>query len=141
MSDANNGFTDIPRAYEEAALTVSYATDRRPVIALNELPALQLLLLAAFDSTRRLISDRARSLDALSDTDRTAIVETINAYAAASMNITDAAKALYVHPNTVRYRLARIAQITGLDPRSFRDLCDLVCILELHHSPTGHPSE
>jgi DNA-binding PucR family transcriptional regulator len=47
------------------------------------------------------------------------------------MNIARAADQLFVHPNTVRYRLARIAETTGYDPRTFAGLTDLVCMLEI----------
>jgi DNA-binding PucR family transcriptional regulator len=47
------------------------------------------------------------------------------------MNIARAARQLHVHPNTVRYRLARIAEATGQDPRTFAGLADLVCMLEI----------
>ncbi len=63
--------------------------------------------------------------------EREIAIETISAFAAADMNITTAASALHVHPNTVRYRLARIADTTGLDPRTFSGLADLHCIIEL----------
>ena len=33
-------------------------------------------------------------------------------------NMAATAKALYVHPNTLRQRLRRIAEITGIDPRA-----------------------
>ncbi len=52
------------------------------------------------------------------------------------MNITGAASALHVHPNTIRYRLARIADTTGLDPRSFLGLVDLYCSVELSRGDT-----
>ena len=32
-----------------------------------------------------------------------------------------AARELYVHPNTVRYRLKRVAEVTGLSPLDGRD--------------------
>ena len=37
---------------------------------------------------------------------------------------------MYVHPNTVRYRLARIAASTGHDPRTFSGFAELICVLE-----------
>ena len=51
------------------------------------------------------------------------------------MNISAAASALGVHPNTVRYRLERFAQTTSLDPRTFAGLADLHCTIELSSSP------
>jgi len=41
------------------------------------------------------------------------------------LNIARDAQQLYVHPSTVRYRLARIADATGYDPRTFAGLTEL----------------
>lgn len=43
-----------------------------------------------------------------------------------SMNISEAAKVVYLHRNTIVYRIKRIKRITGLDPTNFYDLCKLV---------------
>jgi sugar diacid utilization regulator len=49
-------------------------------------------------------------------------VTTLRAYLEAGLNLTRTAKALFVHPNTVEYRLRRIRELTGRDPRSPDDL-------------------
>jgi DNA-binding PucR family transcriptional regulator len=49
------------------------------------------------------------------------LLETLDAYFAAGGVLESAARALYVHPNTVRYRLKRIADVTGLSPLDARD--------------------
>lgn len=72
-----------------------------------------------------------RSLDAK---ERETAIETIQAFATADMNISDAASALNVHPNTIRYRLKRIAETTHRDPRTFSGLADLHCIIALNES-------
>ncbi|MDR1079303.1 MAG: helix-turn-helix domain-containing protein [Propionibacteriaceae bacterium] len=41
------------------------------------------------------------------------------------------ARQLYVHPNTVRYRLRRIARLTGLEPASSQDAFVLNVALRL----------
>jgi hypothetical protein len=41
-----------------------------------------------------------------------------------------AARQLHVHPNTVRYRLRRIQELTGLDLTSLRDVAELYVALE-----------
>lgn len=43
-----------------------------------------------------------------------------------SMRATETAYDLYVHRNTVIYRIGKIKRITGLDPMNFYDLCKLV---------------
>jgi hypothetical protein len=58
-----------------------------------------------------------------------AYVATLRAFVEAGGDIGLAARALDVHPNTVRYRLKRIAEVTGLDPESAEHR--LVIALEL----------
>jgi sugar diacid utilization regulator len=131
VSDSPTGFAGAPNAYAEAALTLGYTSPTRPVVALAELRARQLLLLGAGDTTRQLVSEKGRHLQLLPAKERDAAIETILAFSASNMSISAAASALGIHPNTVRYRLARVAQTTGLDPRTFPGLADLHCIIEL----------
>jgi hypothetical protein len=49
------------------------------------------------------------------------LLETLDAFFAAGGVLESTARALFVHPNTVRYRLRRIAEITGRSPLSGRD--------------------
>lgn len=49
------------------------------------------------------------------------LLETLDGFFTAGHVLESAARALYVHPNTVRYRLRRIAEITGLTPTTSRD--------------------
>jgi hypothetical protein len=49
------------------------------------------------------------------------LLETLDAYFAAAGVLESAARALYVHPNTVRYRLRRIGEVTGFAPLIARD--------------------
>jgi hypothetical protein len=44
------------------------------------------------------------------------LLETLDAFFAANGVLESAARALFVHPNTVRYRLRRIAEVTGFSP-------------------------
>jgi len=50
-----------------------------------------------------------------------ALTETLDAYLDAGGAIEACARKLFVHPNTVRYRLKRIAEFTGRDPTVPRD--------------------
>ena len=64
-----------------------------------------------------------RSQKAIRDAVLTA---TLRAYADCDMNVARTAVQLVVHPNTVHYRLRRIEEATGRDPRRFGDLVDLL---------------
>ena len=50
-----------------------------------------------------------------------ALTETLDAYLDSGGAIEACARKLFVHPNTVRYRLKRIADFTGRDPTLPRD--------------------
>lgn len=52
----------------------------------------------------------------------------IIALADSKMNVSEVARRLYMHRNTVAYNLERIKQITGKDPLNFYDLYRLVML-------------
>ena len=57
----------------------------------------------------------------------------IDAYVDANLNIAEAAARLNLHPNSLRYRLRRIAELTGLDPTRMSDLLELLAASRLMH--------
>jgi DNA-binding PucR family transcriptional regulator len=59
------------------------------------------------------------------------LLETLTTYLDTSGSIEATGRALFVHPNTVRYRLRRIADVTGLAPSDARDAYTLRVALTL----------
>ena len=51
----------------------------------------------------------------------TALIDTVTTYLERGFSLEATARLLFVHPNTVRYRLRRVAELTGLSPASGRD--------------------
>jgi hypothetical protein len=125
------GFAGVPRAYREAALSLSYSSAARPVVSLDALSSLECALIGADATTRAVIASKGDGVRALAADDLAQTTETLRAFAAADLNVSRAAAALFVHPNTVRYRLARTAEATGHDPRTFAGLVELLCVLEM----------
>lgn len=87
----------------------------RPVHAMELLPE------------RALLGDRA-AVDALVEylvlplaSAGSALADTLDAYLECGGAVEMCARQLYVHPNTVRYRLKRIGEVTGRDPLDPRD--------------------
>ncbi|MEV0366168.1 PucR family transcriptional regulator [Nocardia fusca] len=87
----------------------------RPVHAMELLPE------------RALLGDRA-AVDALVEylvlplaSAGSALADTLDAYLECGGAVEMCARQLYVHPNTVRYRLKRIGEVTGRDPLNPRD--------------------
>ncbi len=62
----------------------------------------------------------------LKDHDRNGeLQQTLLAYYESAGELNEAAKHLFIHRNTLRYRLDKIEEITGKDPRNIRDLLQL----------------
>jgi hypothetical protein len=59
------------------------------------------------------------------------LLNTVRTYLEAGSSIEGAARALFVHPNTVRYRLRRVAELTGFGPTDPRDAYALRVALTL----------
>jgi len=70
----------------------------------------------------------------------TALVETLAAYLEQTSSLEATARVLFVHPNTVRYRLRRVAEVTGYTPSDPRHAFTLRLALTLGRL-AGAPSE
>ena len=87
----------------------------RPVDADDLLPE---RLLSGDDTAGRLLVERGYRRLAEGPP---SLLETVATYLDLGRSLEGAARALFVHPNTVRYRLRRVADITGWDPTDPRD--------------------
>jgi hypothetical protein len=106
-------------------------------------------VLAASDATGRIVEagsllpERALAGDPLARSElierayaplrnsRQPLLATVRRYVEAGGAVEAAARRLDVHPNTVRYRLKRVAEVTGYDPSDARDAFVLQCALRL----------
>ncbi|WP_313557242.1 PucR family transcriptional regulator, partial [Miniimonas arenae] len=71
------------------------------------------------------------------------LVETLGAYLDSGRSLEAAARALFVHPNTVRYRLRRVTQVTGWDATDAREgfvLQVALVVGRLGRKPVARPS-
>ena len=53
-------------------------------------------------------------------------IEIILGYAENNMNVSETARKMFFHRNTLEYHLDKVKKKTGLDPRKFYDLLELV---------------
>ncbi len=98
---------------------VAWPDAPRPVAAGDLLP--ERALDGDGEAIARLVDDVHARLVA----EDSSLVETLAAYLERSGSLEGAARELFVHPNTVRYRLRRVADITGLTPTVPRDAWSL----------------
>jgi hypothetical protein len=125
------GVAELPRAYREARAALDGVGERGGVAALARLSPFEYLALRSDDTARRLVDSRVR---AFLDEDRRrgrALTATIRAFAGADLNLRVAAERLQVHPNTAQYRLRRIEERSGRNPRKLADLLDLLVAIAL----------
>lgn len=121
------GFAEVARGFAEARQAIDRTGHERPVMALTDMSPFEYLVASADAGALRAIADKGRLLAEI-DADGTAR-ETLLAYVASDLSVRDTAERLVVHPNTVRYRLRRISELTGRDTRRFEDLVDLVTVI------------
>ncbi|MBF6351493.1 helix-turn-helix domain-containing protein [Nocardia flavorosea] len=81
----------------------------------------------------------AKSLDPLLP--QPELLETLSTHLAYERNRQRTARALYVHANTVDYRLRRIARLTGLDPADSEGLWHLQAAMIANAYETTHASD
>ena len=104
---------------EQAALAVPVIRPGARRLRYDELGLYKYLLRVPLDEQVR--DRRGDALRALRDHDRrrqSQLLRTLEEFLRQRGNMAATAKALYVHPNTLRQRLRRIAEITGIDPRA-----------------------
>ena len=74
-----------------------------------------------------------------------ALLDTVMTYLEQGNSLEATARLLFVHPNTVRYRLRRVSELTGLAPGDGRDGFTLWVAVVLgrlaHGSGLAHTSE
>ncbi|MBF6175226.1 PucR family transcriptional regulator [Nocardia blacklockiae] len=122
-------------AVDEARHARRVAADRhRPacVVGHDELATHMMLLASVPDEVRRMF--RLRLLDPLTTYDRTNnadLVHTLETFLEASGSWARSAELLHVHVNTLRYRIARIEELTGRDLSRLADRVDFFLALAL----------
>lgn len=103
---------------QQALLGTAVLKGEPAVLAYEELGAYKYLLRIALDGGIRDATVDAVSRLADYDTQRGAqLVPTLEEFLRRHGNISATSEALYVHPNTLRQRLRRIAELSGLDLR------------------------
>jgi sugar diacid utilization regulator len=133
ISTVASGVAELPRRYQEARSALECVTDGG-VSALPRLSAFEYLALHSDDTARRLVDPRLRGFLTEDRSRGGVLTATIRAFADADMNLRAAAETLQVHPNTAQYRLGRIEERTGRNPRCVEHMVDLLVAIALEDS-------
>ena len=131
ISTVAGGVGELPRAYLEARAALDCLGGRDGVLALPRLSPFRYLALRADDTARRLVDPRVRTFLEEDDARGGTLRHTLQAFVDADLNVRVLADRLHVHPNTAHYRLGRIREQTGRNPRTIADLLELIVAIAL----------
>jgi sugar diacid utilization regulator len=134
VSGVCRGLAEVGQRYLEAHQALRRCNPERPIVSLSELSPFEHLVASTDQSTR---SSIAMEATALTESGNGALMETLRTYLDSDLDVARTAEALYVHPNTVRYRLRRISELTGLDTQRFSGLVELLTIARLSDAAPG----
>ena len=125
-SGAAIGVSEVRGAADEAARTYKEARDAATIaqallgdggaIAYSQVGAYRYLVqIDADDAPRDRMRAAVDQLIAYDRKRRTALLDTLERYLSERRSVIESARALYIHPNTLRQRLGRIEELTGLN--------------------------
>ena len=126
VSAVQNGLERVAGAYAEAQAALERVRATGGMVALPVLSAFDCLALFGRDTARRRIPESVRRFVADDLAEGRILTTTLLEYIACDLNAKLTAERLYVHPNTARYRLAKIEERTGCDLRRVADVMDLL---------------
>lgn len=111
---------DMHRAANEALLAVNVAEgdEERPLLAFEQTGAYRLLLSAMSEDPaelQRFYAETVEPLVAYDDQYETDLVRTVEAFLDNDGNVAGTAQKLFTHRHTIRYRLERVRELSGLD--------------------------
>jgi hypothetical protein len=126
----------LPQGYQEAERAVEFAKAGRPILHFADIDLMEFLVRRPDAAALRLIPDWAvRFLDA--DSGKSGeLTRTINEFADCNFNVKRTARHLDLHTNTVYFRLNRIRELTGIDPRSYSGLSLLLTMVRMLNAGT-----
>ena len=110
------GGSGLREAADAAEIAAALLGEEGGALAYGELGAYRYLVRLPLDEAPN--DAQCRAVERLSEYDRrrrTQLVDTLEQYLRDRRSITTTARALYVHPNTLRQRLGRIEELTDLD--------------------------
>ena len=145
VSELRDSPADAAGAYREARDAAKIGHALLPdggAIAYSQVGAYRYLVhIGAGDAPRDRMRAAVDLLIAYDHKRRTALLDTLERYLSERRSVIESARALFVHPNTLRQRLGRIEQLTGLklDEDDLLSLELAIKLARLHGRPGERP--
>lgn len=123
--------THLPRALDEARMALDFADPTKPLMHFAAIDLSEFLVRRADRAAIRLLPDWAMDIQEQGCDRMTDFTQTIRVFADCSFNVKRTARRLGVHTNTVYFRLNKIKELTGVDPRTFSGMTSVLTALRL----------
>ncbi len=131
ISTVHPDLAAVKDAYREAVAARERRRESGGVLALATMSIFDYVTMRDDDIARRLLPPEVEQFIVDDLADGGVLIETIQAYARADMNVKQTAADLHIHVNTAHYRLSRIAERTRTDPRRVSDVMTLLIAARL----------
>lgn len=134
ISNSHSTLRDFDVCLRESLYAASLHKSHGNIVSYGSLGSLQLIL--PFTDTVEMQKFKSRVLTPILDYDienNSNLLQTLTAYIESNCNIDTASAMLSQHKNTIRYRLDKIAVISGFDYKSFSDLEQLSLAIKIHN--------
>ncbi len=132
-----NDLFAFPVAFREAleAIQMNVELDSSDPIAHYDDLGISRLLMRIADTAEmeRFCDDYLGKLIAFDDAHGANLVKTLRAVIETNGHLKEVARKLFIHYNTLRYRLKKIKEITGLEFESWREMAQIMLALEVYH--------
>lgn len=128
-----NKLTDLHQSFQEAkvALELGRVFSKENVSCFDEMGFLKFIFSAPAQELQEFVQRVIGKLIAYDLEMETDLLKTIEVYINQQCHITNCAKALYIHENTLRNRLKRIEQLVGLDLKRVDHLMNIYIALQI----------
>ena len=130
ISETFEAIVDTPQAVTQAQLARDTATPGENVVMRFGDARVAALVAATPDLAMGLAQQVLAGVLEQGDEERDLLIATLRAWYDAQGSAAEAAALLHCHPNTVRYRLAKVTQLTGRDLHVPSDVVHLYLALE-----------
>lgn len=144
ISPPYQALRDTPRALHLASVALAGIPAGRADVRAFSTSPLAALVACDPDESERLADNVLGAVLELPVEDRTSLLDTLHAWFDHAGSAEHTAEQLYCHPNTVRYRLRRIAELTGRSlsqPYDIAELATALRALRIGNQPTHVHSE
>lgn len=123
-----NTLEEVQLSYRDALKCIDYLQSTNiedTILSYHQLGIQRLFLKTEIDELKDFVDDTLGSIVSYDEKNEAGLLQTLKIYFECNQNMAQSAKKLYVHTNTIKYRLRTIKQILNLDSLDGRKAFDL----------------